>query len=138
MKLPLSLLLVTAICSLPGAVRSASARESLIIRPIGPKRHKVWDSQPNMPPILLRLAGSFCSLSGQVQSLFPNSKNVPILKPLDQPPGDESQADDDSSSDTDPALSFSEQCHRPAEWRLIRPDAQLSNSFIHSKSKPPP
>lgn len=56
-----------------------------------------------------------------------------------EPPADDSdQADDSQSGGDGLVLTGVELSPRAAEWRLIRPDTQLSNSFIHSKSEPPP
>lgn len=63
----------------------------------------------------------------------------PCLCGSAEPPADDSdQADDSQSRGDGLVLTSGELSPRAAEWRLIRPDTHLSNSFIHSKSKPPP
>jgi len=138
MKSSVSLLLITVACCVFGAARSASAGGSVLFDHIRPESRAALSDARDVSPSLLHFAGCAFAMSRRVQSLSCNARKAPILQALDQQPDDDGQADDDSSTDTDANLAFSEPSYGPAKWRLIRPDTQFANSFINSKSKPPP
>ncbi|HKI69046.1 MAG TPA: hypothetical protein VKA67_05615 [Verrucomicrobiae bacterium] len=77
-------------------------------------------------------------LPGNLRPLPTQARSSPICQVWDTQSNDDGQADDNSDDSGGVNVALSERCICPTDWRLIQPDAQFANHFIHAKTKPPP
>jgi len=76
--------------------------------------------------------------SSLVNSHAIGSKALSLPKVAELSPDDDEQADDSQADDKDIGLTCADLPPCASDWRLSRPDRQHANSFINSKTKPPP
>ncbi len=82
---------------------------------------------------------AFHVVSGGALGIGGAARTPPCFYCSAEPPADDTdQADDNPSGGDDLALAGVELSPRVPEWRLNSPDALRVNSFINSKTKPPP
>lgn len=74
------------------------------------------------------------------ETCFPANGRPAVLRlrPFDPQPDKRGQADDAPDNFSDMALASSLLSSCSSEWRKAPPEAQSVNSFVHSKTKPPP
>ena len=92
--------------------------------------------------VLHRADKPFPPVRRSVYPLSDDELSDPLAEASDSQPDDDGRADSNKLTrltnvmrDESPGCGLSK---LPAEWQLLQPDTKRTNSFIHSKAKPPP
>lgn len=132
--------LFVVVCILFAAIRLASATAFACICQ-GPSKGDVFLplGSVSVPRLLPHSIHDEYEMLKEFGSPFNSAEPLPDLQALDiQPDGDDGQARGDLSAKRRLRPTLWAVHNHPAEWRLCKPDTKFSNTFINSKSKPPP
>jgi hypothetical protein len=139
MKIRIWLLLAVVAFCLLTAIRQASARNAQVPQPDRTRINGIPSHSGHAVESAPGHGNRTYSAGQERRNPVASNDPVALSSRASRPQGNrQGQVADDQDNGTEANLTPSEQCDPPLEWQMTRPDSQRANSFIHSKSKPPP